>query len=124
MDPLGFALENYDGIGRWRDTENGVAIDSRGELPDGTKLAGPDGLKQALIQRRDEVQRHLVRKLHGYSLGKALDEYDQCVVDACVKKIQEENIGARELLEELFLSFPFQHRYFHKGTSLETVSKG
>lgn len=116
MDPLGFALENYDAIGRWRDNENDVPVDSQAELPDGTKLAGPEGLKKALIERRGEVERQLVRKLLGYSLGKALDEYDQCVVDRCIKKMEEEKIGARELLEEIFLSFPFQHRYFHKGT--------
>jgi hypothetical protein len=116
MDPLGFALENYDAIGRWRDKENGVPVDSHGELPDGTELAGPEGLKQTLVERRSEVERQLVRKLLGYSLGKALDEYDQCVVDRCIKKINEEKIGAREVLEEIFLSFPFQHRYFHKGT--------
>ena len=72
IDPLGFPLENYDVLGRWRAEDSGKPIDSHGELPDGTQIAGPDELKKVLLERKTEFLRHLTSKLLGYALGRGL----------------------------------------------------
>src|SRR6266851_5267489 len=76
IDPLGFALENYDFIGRWRDQDAGKPIDNRGELPDGTIVAGPQSLKAALLDRKDLFVRNLTAKMLGYALGRGLNAQD------------------------------------------------
>ncbi len=69
MDPLGFALENFDALGSWRDQEAGQSVDSRGRLPGGRSFQGPDGLKAALSRRRDAFTRCLTEKMLTYALG-------------------------------------------------------
>lgn len=111
MDPLGFGLENYDGIGRWRDSENGLAIDSAGKLPSGDQFSGPTELKSVLMKRSAEFQQHFIRKLLGFALGRSLNKFDACVVEACMKKLNENEMRSQVLIEEIALSYPFQHRY-------------
>ena len=72
IDPLGFALENYDFIGRWRDQDAGKPIDNRGELPDGTMVAGPQSLKAALLDAQGPVRAQPDAKMLGYALGRGL----------------------------------------------------
>ena len=112
MDPLGFSLENYDAIGRWRETEHGVLIDASGTLPSGELVNGPEGLKHALINRQDEFSRHFVRKLLGFALGRGLDDFDNCLVDRCVKQLQQNEYRSSVLIEEICRSYAFQYRYF------------
>jgi hypothetical protein len=76
MDPLGFALENFDAIGKWRTAEDGVPVDASAALPDGTKLAGVAGLRKILLSRRDQFAGTLTEKLLTYSLGRELEYYD------------------------------------------------
>src|SRR5262249_17829345 len=78
IDPLGFALENYDVLGRWRPEDNGKPIDNRGELPDGTKIEGPEHLKKILLERKTVFLRHFTTKLLGYALGRGLLAADAC----------------------------------------------
>ena len=111
MDPLGFGLENYDGIGRWRDSENGLAIDSAGKLPSGDQFSGPTELKSVLMKRSSEFQQHFIRKLLGFALGRSLNKFDACIVETCMKKLNENEMRSQILLEEIALSYPFQHRY-------------
>lgn len=113
MDPIGFGLENYDVLGRWRSEENGLPVDASGTLPPGGGFTGPEELKRRLLDRRGEFIKHLTRKLLGYALGRELDEFDQCVVDRTVKKLGESDHRAALLVEEIVVSHPFRHRY-HK----------
>lgn len=112
MDPLGFGLENFDGIGRWRDSDNGQPIDSAGKLPSGDTFNGPEELKTVILKRSREFQKHFVRKLLGFALGRDLNKFDQCVVDHCLDRLAERDLKAGVLIEEIAVCYPFQHRYF------------
>lgn len=112
MDPLGFGLENYDAIGRWRSEEGGLALDTRGTLPSGETFQGPQELKQLILKRKDEFQKHFVRKLTGFAMGRELNKFDQCIIDRSIQRLNEEQ-KASVILEEILLSYAFQHRYFH-----------
>jgi mono/diheme cytochrome c family protein len=113
MDPLGFGLENYDPLGRWRTTDAGQPIDASGVLPSGASFAGPDELKARLLDRRDEFILHLSRKLLGFALGRELDEFDQCVAKRTAERLAAADHRAGLLVEEIVVSHPFRHRY-HK----------
>ncbi|HLJ16011.1 MAG TPA: DUF1592 domain-containing protein [Bryobacteraceae bacterium] len=110
IDPLGFALENFDAIGRWRDEDGGKPVDNSGELPDGTKFQGPDQLKAVLLERKDLFIRNLSRKMLGYALGRGLTLQDSCTVDRIVAHVKEQNYAARSLIEEVVLSVPFRYQ--------------
>lgn len=112
MDPLGFGLENYDAIGRWRSEDNGLPLDTKGVLPSGETFRGPQELKRLILNRKDEFQRHLVRKLTGFAMGRELNKFDQCIIDRSMQRLNEEQ-RASVILEEILLSYAFQHRYFH-----------
>lgn len=110
IDPLGFALENFDVMGKWRDQDAGKPVDASGELNDGTKVNGPDQLKAALLARKDTFARNLTSKLLGYALGRGLTLQDSCTVDAIVGRLRENNYKVRTLLEEIVLSTPFREQ--------------
>jgi hypothetical protein len=110
IDPLGFALENYDVLGRWRDTEAGRPVDAQGELPDGTRFEGPAGLKTALLERKDIFVRHVATKMLGYALGRGLTLQDSCVVDDIVKKVESERYSTQTLIREIVFSVPFRYQ--------------
>ncbi len=108
IDPLGFALENYDAIGRWRAEDGGQPVDSSGELMDGTRIDGPGALKKALLDRKDLVVRNLASKMLGYALGRGLTLQDSCTVDNIVAKVKASDYQAQALIEAVVLSMPFQ----------------
>jgi hypothetical protein len=110
IDPLGFALENYDVLGRWRTADSGKPIDSTGQLPDGTKIAGPDDLKKVLLERKDGFIRFFTTKMLGYALGRGLTPGDSCTVDQIVAKLAEENYNSQTLIREIVLSVPFRYQ--------------
>ena len=80
MDPLGFGMEAFDVLGRYRATEGGQAVDASGVLPSGERFNGPAELKEILLRRRDQVMQHLVRKLTGYAFGRELNKFDEFVL--------------------------------------------
>ena len=84
MDPIGFALENYDLIGKWRDTDGGVPVNASGTLVDGTPLEGPESLRQALDGRRDAFVRNAAEKLLTYALGRRVEWFDMPAVRTIV----------------------------------------
>jgi hypothetical protein len=92
MDPLGFALENFDAVGMWRDKDRfaNTAIDSAGELPDGTKINGPDDLRNALLRRPEQFVQTFVEALLTYSMGRTREYYDM----PTVRKIVRDTRGA------------------------------
>ena len=111
MDPLGFALENFDGIGRWRAmSEGNTPIDASGALPDGTTFDGPAELRQLLAGRRDEFVRTVIEKMLVYALGRGLEYYDM----PTVRRIQRDTAAAdyrwSSLIQAIVESAPFQMR--------------
>jgi hypothetical protein len=114
MDPLGFGLENFDSLGRWRDTDRGVALDTTGTLPSGESFTGPEGLKKILLSRKDQVMKHLARKMTGYALGRELNRFDECVVDGGLEALQKNEYRSGALVERIALSFPFRNRFYPK----------
>ena len=76
MDPLGFSLENFDGLGKWRTTSDGVPIDASASLPDGTAFNGVAGLRKLLVAEKEEFVRTLTEKLLSYALGRGLEYFD------------------------------------------------
>ena len=85
IDPLGLALENYDVTGRWRNYDRGVRVDPAGELYDGTRIDGPDGLRAALLSREETLWRSFTESLMTYALGRQLGYYDMPTVRAIVR---------------------------------------
>ena len=114
MDPLGFGLENFDALGRWRDKDRGQAIDAKGTLPSGKTFTGPAGLKTVLMERKDAVIKHLVRKMTGYAYGRELNKFDECVVDRATEALQQNDYRSSVLVDQIALSFPFRHRFYPK----------
>ena len=115
MDPLGFGLENFDGIGRWRETDSGQPIDSAGRLPAGEQFSGPAELKTVLLGRQGDFLNHFSRKMLGFALGRELNKFDACVVETSVRKLQENGYQSRILIEEIACSYPFRNRYYKKS---------
>jgi len=110
IDPLGFALENYDVLGRWRSLDAGKPIDTAGQLPDGTKIAGPDDLKRVLLDGKDGFIRFFTGKMLGYALGRGLTPSDSCTVDRIVAKLASEDYRAQTLVREIVMSVPFRYQ--------------
>src|SRR6201987_3405110 len=85
MDPIGFALENFDAVGQWRTTDNGRPIDPSGQLVDGTKLNGVAGLREALMHYSPQFVRVVTEKLMIYALGRGTEYYDMPLVRSIVR---------------------------------------
>jgi hypothetical protein len=112
IDPLGFGLEKFDPLGRWRTEQGGAPVDSVGVLPTGEKFDGPAELKKLLLEkRRPEFLRNLSRKMLGYALNREVRRVDLCVVGDCVKALEQDEFRAFRLVETIVTSFPFLHRY-------------
>ena len=112
IDPFGFALENYDAIGRLRDTNSGgLAIDSRTTLPDGTEIEGLSGLRDYLLKtRRDQFIRRFCRKLLGYALGREVQLSDQPLLDDIMKRLAVSDYRVSGAVEMIVLSDPFRKK--------------
>jgi len=111
MDPLGFALENFDATGRWRTTgEGGTAIDSAGALPDGTAFTGPAELRQVLVRRFPEFVTTMTEKLLTYALGRSLEHFDAPTVRQIVRNSADSDYRWSSLILGIVGSTPFQLR--------------
>jgi hypothetical protein len=111
MDPIGFALENYNGIGQWRSQDGGSDIDATGKLPDGTRFTGPAGLKNAMTTvRREEFASTVTSKLLTYALGRGLEYYDQPAVRSILRDCEAGDYRVRDLITDVVMSTPFQMR--------------
>jgi cytochrome c551/c552 len=111
MDPIGFSLENYNGIGQWRNEDGGSPIDASGKLPDGTTFSGPSGLRKLMTtSKRDEFADTVVEKLLTYGLGRGLEYYDQPAVRAILKESSAKDYRLRDLIRAMVMSTPFQER--------------
>ena len=111
LDPIGFGLENFDAIGRWRATyDNGLAIDATGQLPAGERFATPAELKRLLANRKADIARNLTEKLMAYALGRQLEGYDEIVVDKLMLKMAEDDYRMRTMITEVITCYLFTHR--------------
>ena len=110
MDPFGFALENFDATGRWRDTDAGAAIDTGTTLADGSTIDGPDGLQQHLLNRRDELLRTVAEKLLAYALGRSLEYHDAPAVRGIVREAARDDYRWSSFVLGVVRSVPFQMR--------------
>ncbi|HVZ20015.1 MAG TPA: DUF1592 domain-containing protein, partial [Vicinamibacterales bacterium] len=110
MDPIGFAMENFDAVGRWRDHDNGNPIDASGMLPDGTAFNGMAGLKKILLADRDQFVNTVAEKLLMYALGRNVQYYDQPYVRAIVHGAASSNDTFASLVTGVVHSAPFQLR--------------
>jgi hypothetical protein len=118
MDPIGFALENFDGIGRWRDTagEEGTgAIDSSGVLPDGTGFNGPSGLRDILLRRRGQFIETFTERLLTYALGRGVEEYDAPVIRKIARDASTDDQRWSSIILGIVNSNPFQMRRVSDG---------
>lgn len=119
MDPIGFGLENFDWMGRWRDAEsNGQPLDASGQLPSGEKFNGVVELREVLLAHKEEFLRHLTGKVLGYALGRGMQDGDQCTIQKLVDSLSRNNYEARRLIREVVLSTPF--RNYDPGAALVT----
>jgi hypothetical protein len=110
MDPIGLGLENFDWMGRWRDTEaDGRPVDASGELPGGAKFNGPEELRGVLLARKEEFLRQLVSKTLGYALGRGLQDGDQCTVQRLMDHLAQDGYAVRTLIRDIVLSTPFRN---------------
>src|SRR5262249_52814562 len=112
MDPLGFALENFDATGMWRDKDRfaNTVIDSAGELPDGTKLAGPDDLRNALLRKPEQFVQTLVENLLTYSMGRREEYYDMPTVRRIVRESAPKSYKFSAIVQAVVKSDQFRMR--------------
>jgi hypothetical protein len=111
LDPIGFGLENFDAVGRWRDrNEAGVAIDSAGKLPSGAAFSNPAGLKRILAGREPDLARNLTERFMAYALGRPLEGYDEVIIDQLLARIAGDEYRFRTILTEVIASYLFTHR--------------
>lgn len=110
MDPIGLGLENFDWMGRWRDTESdGTPVDASGALPGGAKFNGPVELRAVLLQRKEEFTRQVASKLLGYALGRGLQDGDQCTVQRLMDAMEKNGYRSRTLIRDIVMSTPFRN---------------
>jgi hypothetical protein len=110
MDPLGFGLENYDAIGRWRTLDGKLPVDSAGVLPNGKAFSTPAELKEILKSDKDAFVLCLVEKLLIFGLGRGLEKYDRAVVNMIAKNVAAGGYRFSQFMEEIVNSAPFQMR--------------
>jgi len=110
MDPIGFALENFDGVGRWRTSEGGVAIDVSGEFPDGTRFDGPVELRKVLVGRQEQLAQTVTEKLLTYALGREVEAYDMPAVRKILREAAPGDYRWSSLISGVIESVPFQMR--------------
>ena len=110
MDPIGFAFENFDAVGRWRETDADAPIDSSGVLPDGTAFEGLPELRQVLLSRRDEFVTTVTEKLLTYAVGRGIEYYDRPAIRAIVRDAAADEYRWSAIILGVVRSMPFQMR--------------
>jgi hypothetical protein len=110
MDPIGFAMENYDAVGAWRSKDGNFPIDSSGTLPDGRSCEGPGGFKEILMADRDAFAQALTSKMLTFALGRGLERYDRRTVKKIAESLPQSDYRFSRLVLEIVKSQPFQMR--------------
>ena len=124
LDPIGFGLENFDAIGRWRETDDtGGPVDAAGELPGEKRFTSPKELKAIIAERKDDVTRNLTRRLLGYALCRPLEGYDEIVVDHLMQTIARDGYRMQTLISEIVTSYPFLYHRIQQPAPLSPNDK-
>jgi hypothetical protein len=110
MDPIGFSLENYDAVGKWRSDFAGKPIDASGLLPDGNIFVGPEGLRSLLLERPNDFVGTITEKLMRFALGRSLEYYDMPEIRAIVRAAAEDDYRWSSVILGVIQSAPFQMR--------------
>jgi uncharacterized protein DUF1585 len=110
MDPLGFAMENFDAVGAWRTKESGLPLDASGQLADGRTINGVVALRDALVARSDVFVQTLTEKLMIYALGRGLQSYDMPMIREIVRKSARQDYRFSAIIMGIASSPPFQMR--------------
>lgn len=110
MDPLGFGLENYDAIGRWRTRDGNFDVDSSGTLPSGKTFSSPAEMRGILVSQLPQFARTLTEKMMTYALGRGLKTYDARTVDNIDQKLAADGYRFQTLIQQIVESLPFQSR--------------
>ena len=121
MDPYGFALENYDGYGAWRDTDNKVAVDASGEI-NGKSFRTPVEFRTLLASRQDDFRRAFTRKMLSYALGRGLQPADRQTVESIVASVKADGDRFSSFVLNIAKSYPFQHARGLKGETAPLVT--
>ena len=108
MDPLGFALENFDGIGEWRGKEKSGVIDASGQLADGSKVDGPVSLRQALLKKPEMFARVITEKLMTYALGRGMEYFDEPTIRGIARDASKQNYRFSSIVLGIVRSPAFQ----------------
>jgi hypothetical protein len=122
MDPLGFALENFDAIGRWRDTDSGLAIDAVSTMPGGARIDGAAGFHEFMLGRSDQFVRTLTKKLLEYAVGRTLEYYDEPAARRIMRDAARSNYQWSSLILGVIESAPFQMRQVAAPEETKTVN--
>jgi hypothetical protein len=110
MDPIGFGLENFDAIGRWRESVGNTPVDASGQLVGGEKFSGPIELKKQMLAKQDQFIHNLAERMLSYAIGRGIEPYDAPAVDKIVASLQKDGDRAETLVREIVQSLPFQYR--------------
>src|SRR6185436_17838019 len=111
IDPIGFGLENFDAIGRYRTQEAGRPVDNSGELPGGTRFRGPAELKQMLLaKRKSDFVRNVIERMLAFALGRKLELFDEPAIAKIVAAVESDGYGTATLVKQIVLSYPFQNQ--------------
>jgi hypothetical protein len=121
MDPLGFSLENYDGLGRWRSASDGAPIDAAAALPDGTQFQGLSGLRTLLVSHPEEFVRTLSEKLLSYAIGRVVDYHDLPAVRQIARESASQNNRWSSLVLAIVKSTPFSMGIVQNAPSGESA---
>ena len=110
IDPVGFPLENYDVLGRWRKKYEKAPIDATGDLTNGKTINGPEGLKKYLLKEKDSYLKNMSRKLLGYALGRSVQYYDFYVINEMVASTKKNDYRFSAMVWKIVNSYQFQHK--------------
>ena len=120
IDPMGFALENFDAVGRWRTEIGGVAVDARGELASGETFDGIKGMRSVLLAREDDIARNVVERLMAYALGRGLEPEDLPSVSVIMRQCKPGGYRMQDLMTGVVQSLPF--RYKRRATPVSAAA--
>jgi len=124
MDPLGFALENFDAVGKWRTSSDGAAIDASATFPDGTTFDGIAGLRTLLASHQEDFVRTLSAKLLAYAIGRGLDHHDMPAVRAIAREAAEGDNSWSSIVAAIVRSTPFSMAVASGDTATPTGRAG
>jgi hypothetical protein len=110
MDPVGFALENFNAVGQWRTVEEGKPVDASGGLPDGSQFIGVAGLEQALLHRRESFVRTVTEKLLTFAVGRGVEPFDGPAIRKIMRDARPGGYCFSSLIFGIVASTPFQMR--------------